>query len=381
VSPPTRAAAGPGRTLAAESGLLVIADITGYTSYVVASPLQHAEDVVADVTATVADELAAALRINKLEGDAVFAYGLDGDLSGSTLLDAIDACYFAFRRRVEGIERATRCSCAACAKLPELDLKFVVHHGSFIRRARRGGEELTGSDVIVVHRLLKNRVPESLELRGYALVTEAAVAALGLDPEALGLLEHDEDYDGVGRVRGFVVDLGDRFETQKERRRVRVRPEEAAFELERLLPAPPAVAWEYLTEPERRSCWVGGRVEEESGGRRGVGTTTFCVDSRASVYEEILDWRPFTYFTELRTVPGSARVVVTTELEAAEGGTLVRVLGRRPERGARARWAVSRRGLVRELRAAHGRLEELMRSTEGGTDAGERAPLREPARA
>jgi hypothetical protein len=39
-------------------------------------------------------------------------------------------------------------SCNACAKAPELNLKFVVHHGEFIRRSGSHGEELTGQDVI-----------------------------------------------------------------------------------------------------------------------------------------------------------------------------------------------------------------------------------------
>jgi hypothetical protein len=112
---------------------LVIADISGYTGYVVESPLEHAEDVLTDVTALVAEHLGQVLSLNKQEGDAIFGYAVDDSLDGTMLLDTIEECYLSFRNRLVGIERATSCNCNACAKLPELDLKFVVPSA----RARR----------------------------------------------------------------------------------------------------------------------------------------------------------------------------------------------------------------------------------------------------
>jgi hypothetical protein len=148
-----------------ERGSLLVADISGYTNYVVSGPLEYAEDVVAEITRDIVERLEPILRINKLEGDAAFGYALDGELDASMLLDSIEECYFGFRRRLRGIEHSTNCSCNACAKAPELNLKFVVHHGDFIRRPGQRGEELTGHDVILVHRLLKNAAAEVLGLR------------------------------------------------------------------------------------------------------------------------------------------------------------------------------------------------------------------------
>jgi class 3 adenylate cyclase len=155
-----RTRSGPEKRLAAERGCFVIADISGYTGYVVESPLEHAEDVLTDVTALVSEHLGQVLSLNKQEGDAIFGYALERSLDGAMLRDTIEECYFSFRNRLVGIERATSCDCNACAKLPELDLKFVVHAGDFIRRPVARGEELTGSAVIVAHRLLKNDVEE-----------------------------------------------------------------------------------------------------------------------------------------------------------------------------------------------------------------------------
>jgi uncharacterized protein YndB with AHSA1/START domain len=328
------------RTRALDRGYLALADISGYTSYVVESPLQYAEDVVADMTESVAARLGTVLTLNKYEGDAVFGYALDGTLDATRLLDAIDESYFTFRGRLAGMRQATSCSCKACAKLPDLDLKFVVHHGEFVRRGGSGGEELTGAGVIVAHRLLKN----TLGRGGYVLLTDAAVAALGIDPSAFGMREHVERYDDVGEVRCFVKDL--------EGRRVLV-GDEADFEVEVELPVPPATAWRYLTAPAERSRWHGDVDAADTE------IADFCVDGRFRFYEEILDWQPFSYFTEARAVSRSARVVLTTELEGDESKTHVRTRGTLERRGRRIS-PLARRRLERGLRDGYRRLGELV---------------------
>ena len=57
-----------------EEGYLVLADITGYTSFLTRTELEHAHGIVAELTALVIAKLAAPLRFVELEGDAVFAY-------------------------------------------------------------------------------------------------------------------------------------------------------------------------------------------------------------------------------------------------------------------------------------------------------------------
>src|SRR5215211_6784221 len=172
---------------ATETGCLVIADISGYTGYLVEGPLEFTEDVVSDILDTIAARLGGVLRVNEREGDALFTYALAGEADASMVLDAVEECYFAFRSRLEGISHATTCSCTACTKATQLDLKFVLHAGEWVRR----GVHLTGPEVILVHRLLKNQVEGS----GYVLMTESFAAAYGLNPEPLGLEAHVERYD------------------------------------------------------------------------------------------------------------------------------------------------------------------------------------------
>lgn len=314
-----------------ERACLVIADISGYTGYLAASELDHAQDVLADLLEVVVGGMAPVLRLAKLEGDAVFTYAPEANVDGPMLLDAVENCYFAFRRRLRSIRQASTCQCNACVLIPNLNLKFCVHDGAFVRQRIAGQEELAGRDVILVHRLLKNSVAAALGLHGYGLFTAASVDALRLDPAALGMRKHREDYEHLGEVRGYVHDLEARWTQEQAVRRVFVAPEEADMKLEFTFPAPPPLVWEYMTSPVKRPVWapgVTGFDQQNPSGRRGVGTTNHCVHGKDSHLEEILDWRPFDSFTWLMKMPGLGDIKITTHLLPTDGGTRLRSYSR-----------------------------------------------------
>ena len=170
-----------------ETGFLVLADLTGYTAYLSGSEIEHAPAIAGDLLETIVGRLEPPFRLAKFEGDAAFLFVEDGRADGSLLLDAIEAAYLAFRRRLRSIDQATTCDCNSCRLAPRLDLKVFVHHGAFVWSRIAGRDELAGSDVIVAHRLLKGTGAAEARANGFALFTAAAVDALGLDADALQL--------------------------------------------------------------------------------------------------------------------------------------------------------------------------------------------------
>ena len=240
-----------------ETGFLVIADLTGYTSYLAQSELEHAPTIAGDLLETIVGRLDPPFRLAKFEGDAAFLSVEDGRADGSLLLDAVEASYLAFRRRLRSIDQATSCDCNSCALAPKLDLKLFVHHGSYVRTTIAGRDELAGSDVIVVHRLLKGSTAESSRANGFALFTAAAIDALGLDAGALGLAEATEAIDHLGTVTTFTLDLEARWAVERQARRLDVGDGDGVVDLDAIVPAEPAEVWAHLTSPELRTLWEG----------------------------------------------------------------------------------------------------------------------------
>jgi uncharacterized protein YndB with AHSA1/START domain len=312
-----------------EPACLLIADISGYTSYLAGSELDHAQDVLADLMTTVVGALRPAFRLAKLEGDAAFVYVLAERIDGSQLLDTVEKTYFAFRRRLRDISQATACECNACVLMPRLDLKVLAHHGSIIRHRVAGREELVGSDVIVAHRLLKNHVVERLGTPAYALFSDACVAAMDIDPAALGMTEFRDEYEGLGEVTGWVHDLGAAWAAELDRKRVVVTDRDAGYVFERVQPAPRDIVWSYMTDPALRPLWQAGveSVDElPTSPRRGVGTTNHCIHGADVLVEQILDWRPTDYVTHRTTMPNGFTAMSTFAFADNPDGTRVRLL-------------------------------------------------------
>ncbi len=314
----------------AQPTCFLIADISGYTGYLADVELDHAQDILADLIGAVVTALRPNFRLAKLEGDAAFTFMTTEKVDGSMLLDTIERCYFGFRRRRRDVRQATACECSACVRIPDLDLKFVVHFGAAILQKVAGRQELLGSDVIVVHRLLKNDVVEKLGIHAYALISQQAIEASNIDPALLGMVEHHETYDRIGDVRAWVHDLEGRWQEEEARGRVFVTSEEAILDLAISTKVPPQVAWEFLTKPGQRMTWqpwvTSVAIEGATGGRRGVGSANHCMHGKDAVIEEILDWRPYDYVTDrtiLDSPTGPVKVLHTIELEPVPSGTVI----------------------------------------------------------
>jgi hypothetical protein len=282
-----------------QHGYLVLADISGYTSYLVGTELDHARDVLTELLELIVQRFKPFLNIAKLEGDAVFAYIPKTKIvRDETLLEMMESTYLAFRDRVESIRRRTTCQCNACKLIPSLVLKFIAHFGEYILQNVSGITELVGSDVNLVHRLLKNHVSEVTGWNAYVLFTDETLTQMNVKLE--NLHEQVESYEHLGEVKTFNLNLHERYKELKEAQRVIVSPEEADGTITRTISAPPFVVWEWLNDIQKRLQWQTFddiRPALRPGGRTGVGAQNHCAHGKDIVLEKIVDWRPFEHFT------------------------------------------------------------------------------------
>ena len=321
-----------------EPACLVIADITGYTGFLAGAELDHAQDILADLMGVVVAAFRPTFRLAKLEGDAAFVFAMTPTIDGAQLQDTIERCYFLFRRRLRDVGQASTCECNACVLVPRLDLKVVAHHGQIGRQKFGSLEELVGSDVIVVHRLLKNHVEEATGVPAYAMYTDACVRAMGIDdPVAAGFAEHLEEFEGVGQIRTWVRDLDAAWRAELERARIVVEPKDSARTYAVEYDAPQALVWDWITSPARRIQWQYGAtgIEQVDGptARRGAGTVNHCIHGKDTIVEEVLDWRPVDYVTvrTLLPAPGVPKLVNSfVLLDLGDGRTRVEMRVARP---------------------------------------------------
>jgi hypothetical protein len=197
-----------------QSGYLLLADISGYTSFVAQTEIEHAGLALSYLLETIVERLDDLLTIAKLEGDAVFAYAEEDKLQEcQALLKLIDQTYLAFRDKAVSLHKQATCPCRACQALPTLDLKFILHHGDFVLQQVAGIRDLLGTDVNLIHRLLKNGISEATGWKGYAIFTDQVLDRMQCSKAPY--FKFSETYEHLGEVDIYCIDMHARYEEMK----------------------------------------------------------------------------------------------------------------------------------------------------------------------
>jgi hypothetical protein len=154
--------------------------------------------------------------VKEIEGDAVFLYSvrpLDDEAwqevseeIGRKLLRFFEA----FSAVLVAESESTMCICAVCKHMHELKLKIVVHSGEALFHTIGDNADVSGVDVILAHRLLKN----SVDSDEYILMTEPAYRDLRF-PSELEVHKSSEAYEGFGSITTFVHFPGGAFEKSR----------------------------------------------------------------------------------------------------------------------------------------------------------------------
>lgn len=330
-------------------GYLLIADITGYTLYLSESELEHAQDTLTTLLEVLVDHTRPPLVISRLAGDAVISYGLRQNFFQSqTFIEVIEDTYVAFRKAIELMVLNNTCRCNACANVSNLDLKFFLHYGSFAIQRISDHDELVGTDVNLLHRLLKNHVPQATGMRAYTLFTESALQRLGINDQNESMTPHSESYEHLGEVKVWVQDMHPVWLNKRKAAAVTIPENEVIWQSEIEVAMSREQLWDYVTQPEFRNILIGSdrmELENRVQGRVAPGSIYQCYHGNQLVPHTILEWQPFermltqevfplmtanTYMREycLETMGEGARMTITVGKEAgpALGRVLMRIM-------------------------------------------------------
>ncbi|MBS0652509.1 MAG: DUF2652 domain-containing protein [Verrucomicrobia bacterium] len=184
-----------------------IADISGYTEYMVRNQMEHTHGIylINELMTALVKEVALPMEVSKLEGDAIFLFlpyeKLPEEMHKDPrmLTEKILRFFTAFKRKINALQEKNVCDCGACANLGSLNIKIVAHFGKASIVKIGSFMELSGVDVILVHRLLKNQVKE----KRYLLLTEAAYKKLSLPAEGKVVQAEEIDKD-IGKIPVYI---------------------------------------------------------------------------------------------------------------------------------------------------------------------------------
>ncbi len=308
-------------------GFFLIADITGYTRYLSESELEHAQDTLTALLQLLVENTGPPLVISRLAGDAVISYGLrENFFQGQTLIEKIEVTYVAFRKTIERLVLNNTCRCNACANISNLDLKFFIHFGTFGIQRISDHDELVGSDVNLIHRLLKNSVTQETGIQAYSLFTEAAIRQLGVEELVEEMTAHAETYEHLGEVTVWVQDMQPVWEKRRSGVAVIFPTNNIWWQKEVDISMPPEQVWDYLIQPEFRNTLIGTdgmEVTNRSDGRIAPGSIYQCYHGDMLVPQTILEWQPFESMITKELFPMYHVVswIAEYRLDSIEGGT------------------------------------------------------------
>lgn len=200
--------------------VIILADIGGYTRFMLENQQSavHGQQCITFLIETLLREVDIPLQLQEIEGDAVFLYaartGGDEAAWREVLAQVRAKLPRFFAAFIDGLSvpaEVTPCGCAVCRDAGNLKLKLVVHSGHAVFHAIRGRPMVSGADVILAHRLLKNSVTGT----EYLLMTEAAYRDLGREMD--GEFEPGEEhYEEFGAVKTYVQRFGARWGRARE---------------------------------------------------------------------------------------------------------------------------------------------------------------------
>jgi len=183
-----------------KEGPIVLADISGYTTWVASTELEHSRRAVGMLLEAMIESLRDRLAAGQVAGDAVLFVGEGLDPS---FVSWMDDMYLAFHRKAADMLAQGDCDCRACGLLPMLSVKALAHYGRYNVIRVGPSQQVHGADAIVPHRLAKNAVPSN----EYVLVTPALAERLTAGDRAR-FAWRDEDAKEFGTMRIGYYDLG-----------------------------------------------------------------------------------------------------------------------------------------------------------------------------
>ncbi len=183
---------------------IIIVDISGYTNFIRLHKMSllHAEKIIGELMESVLEEVELPVIAHEILGDAISLYALDDgspDLADNIYLQ-LEKYLLAFHKREAYLLRECGyCICEACNSVGQLKIKAILNSGEAAFTKVLDIQKISGEDVIITHRLLKNSIASD----EYILMTNSFLDRCQ-SFDKTDFEKHVEHYEGLGPVHGLV---------------------------------------------------------------------------------------------------------------------------------------------------------------------------------
>ena len=263
-----------------KKSLLFIPDISGFTNFVQTTEVEHSQHVFAELLEILIDANVNEFQLAEVEGDALFFFKEEEIPSLEKLLAQVETMFTAFYGHLKLLEKNRICPCHACASAPELDLKIIAHCGELQFISIKGDRKPFGSQVIEVHRMMKN----SIDSENYVLLSKELTDDIMLpenyQSKLFNFSEGKDNYDG--KNMNYLFSIIDRnnlmLKPYSQAKKIEFNgPSPHASEKEMPISAPHL--FEYITNFRYRHHFVHGadKFEYDENEVNKVGTKHICV--------------------------------------------------------------------------------------------------------
>lgn len=177
-----------------------VPDITGFTKFITTADINFSRSVISTILAKLVKANMLKMEVAEIEGDAVIFYKTGRLPAFKQICKQCDLLLKEFYDYIKEIKTKDEANYNLYFD-GQIGLKIIIHFGKVIKTRIHNRVKLIGEDVIVVHKLLKNGIPES----EYILVTDAYLKKIKFNTNDTlfdwsKLTQCSESYDYIGEV-------------------------------------------------------------------------------------------------------------------------------------------------------------------------------------
>ncbi len=263
-----------------KKSLLFLPDISGFTEFVQTTEVSHSQHVIAEVLEVLLAANTLDLQLAEIEGDALFYFKEEEIPSLEQLLAQVETMFTAFYSHLKLLEKNRVCPCNACSSAPNLQLKIIAHCGELQFITVQDKRKPFGTQVIEVHRLMKN----SVESDNYVLLSKELADHMELSTDYKSKLYDfqagENEYDGKKVPYLFSLIDNETLKLKPFAQAPKISFDKApSIYLKKEFPVSAPQLFEYISNYAYRHYWTDGvdRYEYDENEVSRIGTEHICV--------------------------------------------------------------------------------------------------------